>query len=589
MDAPFEDSRRLTGANLYFAVPGAVLDTVPGIAFDDGIAARWHAGIAVARAALCWPDGASVIRHHATGVTLAIAAPIDQLFTATEVNEWALYRALGLRPGADTVDAPELPARPHPAHFEDDEALRRLQAAAQAEARPSLLALLHAAAMHAVPARLDDEALSIGEGQFARTWTLAQLPAASEVPWTRLHGVPKALVTGSNGKTTTVRLLAALLGASGRKVGYSCTDGVVVGELGIEAGDYSGPAGARAVLRTPQVQAAVLETARGGILRRGLAVDGASAAIVTNVSEDHFGEYGIDTLADLAEVKLVVAKALAGNGLLVLNADDPTLVLQAQGLDGVRIGWFARALATAQARGLPACGVLDGRLLLRGDEGEDDLGAIAAMPLTLGGAAHYNIENIAAAVLAAQALGVTATESARVLASFGAHNADNPGRLQRWTLGDVDVLLDYAHNPEGLHGLLELAASLRKGRLGVLLGHAGNRREADYIAVANTVAAAHPDRVWLKDIGGNYLRGRASGEVAHILREALHTHGIPLEALPVCLDEAQAAREALAWAQPGDLLLLPIHEPSKRAVVVALLDHLAASGWRAGRTLPGGD
>ena len=107
--------------------------------------------------------------------------------------------------------------------------------------------------------------------------------------------------------------------------------------------------------------------------------------------------------------------------------------------------------------------------------------------------------------------------------------------------------------------------------MGVLLGHAGNRREADYIAVANTVAAAHPDRVWLKDIGGNYLRGRASGEVAHILREALHTHGIPLEALPVCLDEAQAAREALAWAQPGDLLLLPIHEPSKRAVVVALL------------------
>ena len=584
---PFTDSRRLTGANLYFDVPGVVLETAPEVAFDADAEARWRARVAQAGAALGWPEVALAVRRHAHGVNLAIAAPVDQLLAATEVNEWALHAALGLRAGPESVDGEDQPQRPHPAHFDDAEALRLLHASAQAEAagnRPSCL-LLYAAQAHQVPARWDDAVLSLGEGEGARQWPLAQLPTPDAVPWTELHGVPKALVTGSNGKTTTVRLLSALLAEGGRKVGYSCTDGVVVDGVRTEGGDYSGPAGARAVLRAPRVQAAVLETARGGLLRRGLAVDGAQAAIVTNVSDDHFGEYGIDTLDDLAKVKLVVAKALAVDGLLVLNAGDPTLVAQAARLQGTRIGWFAQELEPAQARGLPACGVRNGRLILCDGASEFDLGAIAAMPLTVGGAARYNIENIAAATLAAQALGIVPGDCARVLARFGDSNADNPGRLQRWHLGDVEVLLDYAHNPEGLHGLLELAATLRKGRLGILLGHAGNRREADFRAVAHTVARAKPERVWLKDIGGNYLRGRASGEVAHILRETLHAHGLPLEALPVCLDEAEAAREALQWAQPGDLLLLPIHEPNKREQVVALLDQLQASGWQPGTPL----
>ncbi|HRO64064.1 Mur ligase family protein [Thermomonas sp.] len=583
---PFEDSRRLTGANQYFAGPGAVLDAPATVAFDAQAETRWRAQVAQLREALQWPDGASIVRRHAGGVSLAIAAPIDQLFTATEVNEYALYQALGRRAGAQSVDGEGQPPRPHPAHFDAGEALRRLQAAARAEANPGLLALLHAAAMHAIPARLDDEALSLGEGEASRLWPLPALPDPASVPWAQLHAIPKALVTGSNGKTTTVRLLAALLAATGRRVGYSCTDGVVVDGTRLAAGDYSGPAGARTVLRAAQAQAAVLETARGGLLRRGLAVDGAGAAIVTNVSEDHFGEYGIDSLADLAEVKLVVAKALGAHGVLVLNAADPTLVTQAPRTAGVRIGWFAHDLDVASAQGTLACGVQDGQLLLREDGETRDLGAIADMPLSLGGAARYNIENIAAAVLAAHALGVPAEVMAAELLRFGAEPLDNPGRLQRWRLGDVEVVLDYAHNPEGLRGLLDLATQWRGRRLGILLGHAGNRRDADYRAVAEVVAKAHPDRVWLKDIGGNYLRGRASGEVAGILRDSLHAHGLPLEALPVCLDETAAAREALAWAQPGDLLLLPVHEPSKREAVLALLNRLQAERWHSGQVLP---
>jgi UDP-N-acetylmuramyl tripeptide synthase len=585
MQEPFEDSRRLTGANLYFAGEGAALETAPGLVFDAGMLQRWRANIARARGLLEWPDGAIVVREHATGASLAFEAPFDQLYTAAEVNEWALYSALGLHASDAPMDDEAESPRPHVAHFDDDEALRQLQALAAVEAKPALRALVAAARKRGVPAHADDDALSIGEGNAAQAWPVDALPAIDDVPWSRLHALPKAVVTGSNGKTTTVRLLAAMLRAHGLHAGYSSTDGLFIDGERVEAGDYSGPVGARTVLRDPRVDAAVLETARGGLLRRGLVARDARVAVVTNVAADHFGEYGIHTLDHIAAVKLVVAKSLAADGLLVLNADDVMLVAHAPAAR--RIGWFSLVFADATGRGAPACGMRDGQLILFRDGIEHDLGDVSAMPLSVGGAARYNIANIAGASLAADALGVATDTIAAVLARFGASNADNPGRLQRWSLGDVEVLLDYAHNPDGLRGLLDVAAGLRRGgRLGLLLGHAGNRLESDFHALAAVAADAKPDRVWLKDIGGEYLRGRASGDVAMILRDALLASGIVETDLPICLDEAQASREALAWAQAGDLLVLPVHELARRDEVVALLDRLQAEGWRAGESLP---
>lgn len=584
---PFEDSRRLTGANLYFDGTGAALETAPGLVFDAAALQRWRDNIARVRKALAWPDGALFVREHASGASLAFEAPADQLYIAAEANEWALFSALGMRASDAPVDEDGESPRPHVAHFDDEDALRQLRALADAEAKPAMAALVEAARAHGVPAHADDEALSIGEGEAAHAWPLDALPAIDAVPWTRLRAIPKAVVTGSNGKTTTVRLLAAMLRAHGLRAGYSSTDGLFIDGERVEAGDYSGPVGARTVLRDARVQAAVLETARGGLLRRGLVANDARVAVVTNVSADHFGEYGVHTLDDIAAVKLVVAKSLAADGLLVLNADDPLLVRHAAATGKSMIGWFALALDDALARGALACGVREGRLVLSLDGSEHDLGAIAGMPLTLGGSARYNIANIAAASLAASALGIAPATVAAVLARFGASHADNPGRLQRWTLGNVEVLLDYAHNPDGLRGLLQVADGLRgNGRLALLLGHAGNRLEDDFRALAAVAAEAQPDRVWLKDIGGDYLRGRASGEVAAILFGALRAAGMEAAALPVCLDEAQAAREALQWARPGDLLVLPIHEPERRDAVVALLDRLQAEGWRAGQRLP---
>ncbi|HEX5754739.1 MAG TPA: Mur ligase family protein, partial [Arenimonas sp.] len=266
---PFSDSRRLTGPNLYFAQPGAVLETVGDGAEDAARFAAWRDYVARGRSALGWPDAPLVVRQHRGGAALAFAAPVDQLLTATELNEAAWQAA---------CDARVLHAPGHPAGWDEASALHTLQRYAAMEIRPTLRALLAAAQARGTPALLDDEQLTLGLGRYSRSWPLDALPDSVAVPWDTLKAIPVALVTGSNGKTTTVRLLAALLRAQGLQVSHSCTDGVFIDDAQLESGDWSGPAGARAALRHPQAEAAVLETARGGILRRGLAVDHADAA-----------------------------------------------------------------------------------------------------------------------------------------------------------------------------------------------------------------------------------------------------------------------------------------------------------------------
>jgi UDP-N-acetylmuramyl tripeptide synthase len=230
--------------------------------------------------------------------------------------------------------------------------------------------------------------------------------------------------------------------------------------------------------------------------------------------------------------------------------------------------------------------VRNGRLLLSDGSTEHDLGAIDAMPLTLGGRAGYNVANAAGAALAASAMGIPASVIAGTLARFGSGHDDNPGRLQHWRFGALEVYVDYAHNPDGLLGLLRaVGADRRDGRLAVILGHAGNREDADLRAVAATAAAFRPELVVLKDIGG-YERGRASGDIARIMREALAAAGIADDAIETRLDEVEAARRPLEWARDGDLVVLPVHELGARAKVVALLDTLRASDWRPGMPLP---
>jgi UDP-N-acetylmuramyl tripeptide synthase len=429
---------------------------------------------------------------------------------------------------------------------------------------------------------LDESALTLGAGTGSRTWPLDALPAPGAVPWAALRTIPIAAVTGSNGKTTTVRLVAACARAHGWRDGFNCTDGVFVARECVAAGDYSGPAGTRRVLRDATVEAAVIETARGGILRRGLAIDRADVAIVTNISPDHFGEYGIDDLEGLADTKLSIAHLVTDGGLLVLNAGDPLLAARSRQLAQrfgrqPALGWFARdydhpTLLQQRAEGGPCCGVRDGRLRVAHGGAEHDLGAIDAMPLTVSGTATYNVENLAGAALVALHLGMAPATVAGVFARFGLDLADNAGRLMRFDIDGVRVILDYAHNPDGLRGVMHVAQRLRglDGRIGMLLGHAGNRLNADIEELALVATEFAPDLVVVKEDEG-HLRGRQPGEVPALLQNALLKAGMPLTSVPICPSEVDAALMALAWARPGDALVLLIHAGDARARMLEIL------------------
>jgi cyanophycin synthetase len=569
---------------------------VAGGNIDDELIAAW--GVRVERAGLRvgWHNRRAVARKHSGGVSLAISAPIDQLFLATEVNEWALCAALLERDPvrwrnleeilvAEALQANENSASPTaqiPPVLEESAALSRFERLSSLEAHPKLRALLDAAQIRALPYVVDESELTLGAGAGGRNFPLSALPNVEDVAWQELRDIPTAIVTGSNGKTTTVRLIAACARKFGWHAGYNCTDGVFLDDQALALGDYSGPAGARMVMREPRTQAAILETARGGILRRGIAVSQAAAAVVTNVSSDHFGEYGIHDLAGLAQVKLAVAAAIGPGGLLVLNADDVQLRAQADELARrfgrhPPFGWFSasadpRRLREHRSRGGSACGPRAGRLYLSHGGAEYDLGSVSAMPLSMGGVAAYNVANMAGAALAAAALGIAPAAIAAVLAEFGSRLEDNPGRMMRFTIGDVTVLLDYAHNPDGLRGFLTVADHLRggAGRLGLLLGQAGNRKDADIRELAQVAAEFHPALVVVKEDEA-HLRGRAPEEIPRIIRAELKRLGFADSALPMVNSEVEAVRYALDWARPGDVLALPVHSSAARAAVVAML------------------
>ena len=349
-----------------------------------------------------------------------------------------------------------------------------------------------------------------------------------------LKDIPTVVVTGSNGKTTTVRLVAACARRHGWRAGYNCTDGVVIGGESIASGDYSGPAGTRLVLRDQRVEAAVLETARGGILRRGIAVRRAHAAVVTNVSCDHFGEYGIHDLDGLADVKLSVASVVAPGGLLVLNADDQLLRLKAGG-------------AGAAFRAPTATGVVRARRRLTGAAGASprrwrDLRRARwpapacarkrrarprrpwrQMPLTVDGSATTTWRISLPPHSPPLRSGLRPRRSRAVFAEFGSDPADNKGRLMRFDVGGVTVLVDYAHNPARNTRAAAVAQHLRRRRDGSACcsGHAGNRQDSGHCSMSRSVAAGfEPDLVVLRRHEA-HLRGREPGEVPRIIRAEL--------------------------------------------------------------------
>jgi UDP-N-acetylmuramyl tripeptide synthase len=548
MQPELTDSRRLTGANLYWDRPSAVIDVSidgppePLIRAWEEAAGRWLDSVGYASQKTCF-------RIFNGGASLLISAPIDVLYSMCELNELAWASAVAACGEGEPPDP--------------DEEIPRLNILFDEERNPPLLALQRAAAEHGVPFLWDDDEVSLGYGKTTLIWQPDALPAIEEVDWDSFESIPLALVTGTNGKSTTVRMTAAIMTAAGFNAGLTSTDFIRVGERVIDTGDYSGTGGARMLMRQPDVEMAVLEVARGGLLRRGLGVESADAAVVTNVAADHLGDYGINTVSELIPAKFIVRRALRGDAPLILNADDQGVVEFAAGLDQP-IMWFSLdphqpLLQQALREGGSAAWLDDGWLFAADGPDHRRVAPIGEIPATMGGIVRYNISNALAAVCVALTLGIDDASIRKGLAVFRGDEHDNPGRGNWFEHpvggGVIRILVDFAHNEHGMKALADAVRQVEAERVTLLMGQAGDRLDKDIIDLVRAACSMKPGRLLVSELPG-YERGRKPFEVTEIIRKEALRIGIPECDIEIFPAPMEATAQALEEAKPGDLLVL---------------------------------
>lgn len=369
--------------------------------------------------------------------------------------------------------------------------------------------------------------------------------------------IPIVAVTGTNGKTTVTRMISRMLAAKGLRVGTATTDGVFIDDRLVWPGDNTGPRSARLILQDPTVEAAVLETARGGIVRGGLAFDWCDVAVLTNITGDHLGQDGINTLEDLADVKAVVLEAVKPEGYAVINADDPHSCALAGRTKG-RIIYFSRSEDNLQvhrhlAEGGRAVMVKNGAIVYAHRGHDSAIVDLRSIPCTFHGRLQHNVENALAAAAAGVALGLDNGAIRQALQSFTASERDNPGRFNIHRVRDFNVIIDYGHNPAGIEATVRAARQLTQGRLIGVIAAPGDRGDELLIEVGRVAGRGFH---WLYIKEDRDKRGRLAGQVAALLQRGALEAGLSSDAVEVILDEDEAIRAALTRAQTGDTVVV---------------------------------
>lgn len=373
------------------------------------------------------------------------------------------------------------------------------------------------------------------------------------------HGdahLPIIAVTGTNGKTTTTRLVAYMVKQAGFRVGFTCSDGIYIqGEL-TEAGDCSGPVSAAAVLKSEHINFAVLECARGGILRAGLAFDTCDVAIITNVAEDHLDLKGINTLQQLADVKALVALAVKPTGYAVLNADDDLVYAIHEKLS-CQVAYFSHdpnnpSVTAHCAKGGIAIVHENGCLTILCGEEKIVVGAVANIPITFNGLAEFNIANAMAASLAAYLAGITIEDIRAALQHFVPSVALTPGRMNLFQFRNFSVVVDFAHNPHGMKAVSRLVTSFDATvKIGIIAG-TGDRRDGDIIQLAEEAAKIFDELIIRQDVS---LRGRPGQEIIDLVLKGIDNID-PAKKTTVIEQESEAIEYAFKNAPKGSLIFI---------------------------------
>ncbi len=378
--------------------------------------------------------------------------------------------------------------------------------------------------------------------------------------------VPIVAVTGTNGKTTTSRMIAHIMKTAGKTVGLTTTDGIYIDGTQMMSGDMSGPTSARMVLKNPTIDYAVLETARGGILRSGLGYDRCNVAVVTNVTGDHLGLKGVETMAALARVKSVVPASALRDGASVLNADNEWTV-RMQNVARGEIIFFSmdeenpviRDHIREKGRAVLLKKTRQGEMItIYESRRETSLLLASQIPATMDGRIRVNIENAMAAAAAALADDVNLDSIRLGLRTFGNSFSQAPGRFNLLDLGTKRVLMDYCHNVAGLQAVADFVARMDADRTIGVVSMPGDRSNTD-MEEFGALAGKTFDQLILRE--DNNTRGRPSGEIARRLKEAAVHAGKDESAIDTVLDEKEAVRAALERSEKGDLLVLLVDKP----------------------------
>lgn len=549
-DAKFFSSR-LLGQSRFFDRAGAMID-VDWSGDNEKIASTFAEELKKLLEKLPVKDYEIKTKVYRNGFNIALRYPYDLLMVACEMLDWVW---------ADITDLFDLERE-----VNLKRSVRRFKKIIAENQKLILRKIYNKALEKKVNFFVNKDTVVLGSGVYQFKAKLNKVLKLSDIPWKKIKNIPSVLITGTNGKTTTTRLTEFICRKSGLVSGYCSTDWVMINGKLVSEGDLSGPSGHQFVLSSSKVEVAILEVARGGMVKRGLLPNYATAATMTNIAHDHIGQNGIENLTDLTVAKGLVYNGLSDDGLAIINLDDENIVAlpnkhrKAYLSTKLDESTISKYLTTDNF----VVFIADKEIILKTQTERFTLNRIDEIPVTVHGLATYNYENVLHAVALSHSLGVLPKHIIKGLAKFGGDDKSNFGRWNYYhSTKHGHLVVDIAHNPAGLESVLTLADGFRKlkglkGKLGLMYGNTADRRET-MTEIADIIIRHNVDYVIIKEFQQS-LRGSELGEMPEAFKKVLLEKGYPAKKIKVIPNEVEAVTHILAKAKPEDLNILCSHE-----------------------------
>ncbi len=550
-DAEFFSSR-LLGQNRFFPVPGAVMD-ISLTENNQMVADLYQVELIKLLDLLPIKEYLIEVRVFDGGLNVAISYPYDLLLVACNILDWVWYDLVDLLDKKIPIDI--------------NRSQRKFKAQIKENQQLLLRKIYNKACDKNLNFFVDSGLLILGSGVTQFRVQLNTLSKVSDIPWSSIANIPCVLITGTNGKTTTTRLTEFICRSAKLKSGYCSSDWVMVNGKQVIDGDLSGPTGHQQVLMHPKVEVAILEVARGGLVKRGLLPNYVNAATVTNISYDHIGQNGINNLTDLAQAKGIVYQAIKPDGIAVVNLDDSHIVeLQLSNLNKAYVSTILDDIKISAYLDTKNFVVFleNGHVVIKTLQEKIYLNKVNSFPVTIYGLAHYNNENVLHAVALCFSLGLSSQQINRGLTKFGADEKSNFGRWNHYTSANSGhLVVDIAHNQVGLANILELGNGFRRlrnltGKFGLLYGNTADRRDTIPEIVA-LIIRYNVDEVTIKEFQ-TALRGSEVGEMPELFYNELIQQGFSAEKIRIIPNEVDAVNVILKHANSEDFYLLCVHE-----------------------------